>query len=120
MREIAVRSARNLGMIVRARLPTTFTQFRELDEYAQLAVDIMNRRASFATFPIGSLGFMACYVALLDAETRDEIKRGKAMKQAILAAVVPQKQPFICREALSLLQEINPDFVYPTTMSRAH
>ena len=104
-REVAMNSPRNPGVLVRVKVPVPFQQYREVDDVAQLAVEIMNHRASFLTYPLDSIGFMAVRLALAEAEDINEINRGKSMMQAIMAARVPAKQQTICPEALALLHE---------------
>lgn len=112
-------SPRHPGHLVRMRLPETFTQYREIDDLAPVAVEVMNHRASLAAMPFCAASFVAVQLALAEAESEQEIHRGKSMMQAIRAVRLPHMQPIICREALLMLREIDPQFTYPTGFRQA-
>jgi methylmalonyl-CoA mutase cobalamin-binding subunit len=111
--EVAMHSPRNPRLLVRLRLPRTFTQYRQVDVLAPIVVDIMKRRAFFTANLLCSAGFAAIQLATLDADNRKEVERGRAMLQAVKAILLPGRQPVICSEALELIREINPEFSYP-------
>lgn len=118
-KEVLMNSPRHPRVYVRINVPVIFEQYREVDEVARLAVEIMNHRASFATFPLDAIGFIAIKLAITEAADIYEINRGKAMMQAIMAVRVPARQEVISMEALYLLREKDPNFYYPTGARRA-
>lgn len=119
IREVALRSPRHPGHLVRIKLLANFTNFRAVDDIAPLAVDIMNHRAPFSPLLFSSAGFVATQLALKEASNSVEQYTGRAMLQAIKATLIPANQPIICWEALRLLRDIEPTFTYPTECRQA-